>query len=777
MRSAKSYENSKKLDKFSSVEWLTNQAVKKHKEGKSQEAIAFYLEILDKNKERPEWIYGNAVTLLAQVGRLDESLELGEKALAIYPTSEEIHRALGLAYENQSNNQKCIEHYKAATEANCQQPEWVYVKSLELLLQANQSDKAVEIWQKGIKQHPQSQYIKKFQLEILAKQEKWEHIQTAIATDALKENNGIERIASSHAYKINEHVIYFEFNYHGNWNFDKLEFLNFDRHNKNKPKTYWFIYTENCISCVFFFPQKIDFERLEVLAASTDRQAVVDVYLTNTFTGLELVQYINSKSNYSKCILKENIIRGIIKNSQSTPIEFSQKTIKKLQSFIQISPQLCNNIQEPFGIHFDRIIPIQCEGLFIDGWMSDPFDLLEEINAISCLGFSISFKDYIHFVDRPDMNEAIANTPYKGINKRLGIMAYIPFPPEIKHKFQPYVRQCSFRFNIKLQDNIVKELIPQATYYNSSFAMTNLLNSCESHKANTSLLRNCLIPAILDLGKTSKSQSARVKIENIGPAAVDNPLASIIITINKNFELFKVQFAALANDKSVRNSELIYVLNSLDKKEYWQKAIETYSNLYSLPVKLIILDAEDNYGTLTNVGVAKSKSSICISLHRDVLPKTPNWVTLMVNFYQSLTKPGVVTPKLIYEDLSIQHAGMSYEKTDANTWNYKYFHQGLSSNYSLAQNSYPVPGVNGACMMFSRQLHQQTKGLSENYLMSESEASDFCLRSRDLGYENWYFSGVEMYYFEKHNYFTEIIERHSLNLMSKKWNHLMVSHS
>ncbi|MGL6344034.1 MAG: hypothetical protein ACRC80_33420, partial [Waterburya sp.] len=89
----KSHNNGKKIEKFSSIEWLTTQAVTKHKEGKIEEAIAFYLEVIELDENQPDWIYGNVITLMAQIDRLDEGLELGEKSLKIHPKSDEIYRA------------------------------------------------------------------------------------------------------------------------------------------------------------------------------------------------------------------------------------------------------------------------------------------------------------------------------------------------------------------------------------------------------------------------------------------------------------------------------------------------------------------------------------------------------------------------------------------------------------------------------------------------------------------------------------------------------------
>lgn len=76
MVSFKPQKNEKQLNNFSSTEQLTTQAVTKHKEGKLEEAIAFYLEAIELDSNQPAWVYGNAITLMAQSDLLNQGLEL-----------------------------------------------------------------------------------------------------------------------------------------------------------------------------------------------------------------------------------------------------------------------------------------------------------------------------------------------------------------------------------------------------------------------------------------------------------------------------------------------------------------------------------------------------------------------------------------------------------------------------------------------------------------------------------------------------------------------------
>ena len=127
---------------FSRIDWLTTQAVAKHKEDKPEEAIAFYLEVIELDSNQPAWVYGNAITLLARVNRLDESLALGNKAEKLYLESEDIYRAIAVALDESQQITKSIKYYQKAIDINRNQPEWVYIKIITNLIATNDIDRA-----------------------------------------------------------------------------------------------------------------------------------------------------------------------------------------------------------------------------------------------------------------------------------------------------------------------------------------------------------------------------------------------------------------------------------------------------------------------------------------------------------------------------------------------------------------------------------------------------------------------------------------------------------
>lgn len=120
------------------------------------DALALYVKSIKANEVQPEWIYANSIALSAQLNHFDLGNQLIEKAEKIYPKNEEITRAIALFYEKQDLLQEGIDYYQQAIDINPLQPEWVYIKVHNFLLQNNLLEEAAELKKKGLQYFPQS---------------------------------------------------------------------------------------------------------------------------------------------------------------------------------------------------------------------------------------------------------------------------------------------------------------------------------------------------------------------------------------------------------------------------------------------------------------------------------------------------------------------------------------------------------------------------------------------------------------------------------------------
>ncbi|MEO1670701.1 MAG: glycosyltransferase, partial [Cyanobacteria bacterium J06631_2] len=163
-----------KSDQSNSPEWLTTEAVAKHKAGDSEAAINYYLQVIETANQAPDWIYGNTITLLAKIERFTQGIELGQQAIDLYPDSDEIYRAVGIAADKKGDNSKSIECYGQAIKINGEQPVWVYYRLTELLTKKKALEKAIAIGNRGLKLYPKSHWLHYYVGEALAAKEEWE---------------------------------------------------------------------------------------------------------------------------------------------------------------------------------------------------------------------------------------------------------------------------------------------------------------------------------------------------------------------------------------------------------------------------------------------------------------------------------------------------------------------------------------------------------------------------------------------------------------------------
>lgn len=141
------------------IDHLHTQAVFHHKEGNLEKAIDLYLQSIELDEKQPDWIYGNAIILLAQTGKVTKGLELKTKAETIHSDSDNICVSIAIALDVAQKITNSIEYYQKAINLNQYQPEWVYVKTITNLISLNKISEAKKLAILAQKVHPESSKI------------------------------------------------------------------------------------------------------------------------------------------------------------------------------------------------------------------------------------------------------------------------------------------------------------------------------------------------------------------------------------------------------------------------------------------------------------------------------------------------------------------------------------------------------------------------------------------------------------------------------------------
>jgi GT2 family glycosyltransferase len=258
--------------------------------------------------------------------------------------------------------------------------------------------------------------------------------------------------------------------------------------------------------------------------------------------------------------------------------------------------------------------------------------------------------------------------------------------------------------------------------------------------------------ALTQLQRRIVSESEVASVDAYG-ASPPNPATSIVVPLYKRLDLIEHQLLQFSRDPDLATTELIYVLDSVEQgEELAGKARELFA-LYGLPFKVVNLSSGAGFAGASNHGVEVSQAKRLLLLNSDVIPDRPGWISAMSEFYDATDGIGALGPKLLYEDDSLQHAGLYFHRArGAEVWENAHCFKGLHRSFPPANVARTVPAVTAACMMLDRDLYEQVDGLPLHYVQGDYEDSELCLRLAQAGRENWYQPAVELYHLEGQSY-------------------------
>jgi GT2 family glycosyltransferase len=170
-----------------------------------------------------------------------------------------------------------------------------------------------------------------------------------------------------------------------------------------------------------------------------------------------------------------------------------------------------------------------------------------------------------------------------------------------------------------------------------------------------------------------------------------------------------------------------------------------------------------NFSRKSNVGAALSRGEYLLFLNDDVEVHDPDWLSVLLAIAQD-PEVGAVGPKLLFEDGSIQHAGVfawhgpghvgfGAPSTDAG-------HMGM---YEVDRE---VVATTGACLLSSRVAFEQVGGFSLA-LPSNWNDVDYCFKLRASGYRIVWSAQATLTHFESVTREVHVEHAHRLALWGR----------
>lgn len=224
----------------------------------------------------------------------------------------------------------------------------------------------------------------------------------------------------------------------------------------------------------------------------------------------------------------------------------------------------------------------------------------------------------------------------------------------------------------------------------------------------------------------------------------EEPLVSILIPNKDHTEDLDVCLTSFFQRASYSNYEFIIIENNSVKPEtfaYYEKIEKEHDN-----VKVVYWESGFNYSAINNFGFTYAKGDYIMLLNNDVELITPDIFQSMLG-YCMRPEVGIVGAKLLYNDHTVQHAGVLVGAGGLADHVFKGIHEDAPGYMGRAISSQDVSAVTAACLLVKRSVYEEVGGLEEEFQVAFNDV-DFCLKVRKAGYLVVYDADVKLFHYE-----------------------------
>ena len=221
--------------------------------------------------------------------------------------------------------------------------------------------------------------------------------------------------------------------------------------------------------------------------------------------------------------------------------------------------------------------------------------------------------------------------------------------------------------------------------------------------------------------------------------------AAVIIPTRDRLDLLGPCLASLLAAKPQNSVEVeIVVVDNASASATTQRFLNTLD--LAGRIRLIAYDAPFNWSAINNHAARGVDADVLIFLNNDTVALTQDWSDELCR--QALRPEiGAVGPRLLYEDGTIQHAGIVFN-------NGQIVHEGAGAPATdggylgRRLQVHQCAAVTGACMATRAELFKSLGGFDEDRLAVEANDIDYCLRVRNAGFAVLYDPFCTLYHFE-----------------------------
>lgn len=421
------------------------------------------------------------------------------------------------------------------------------------------------------------------------------------------------------------------------------------------------------------------------------------------------------------------------------PTESRQSLLAALDCLPYTGVDTSAALGERVHLEIDAVAVCGSAGLALAGWYLARPDEVRSIR-IRCGAWShVLDLDRCLRINRPDVIEAVGRQGGFS-DSRCGFIAFLPGELPAMAPIHAEIRTTDA--------GTVYRNLPMPNRGGLE-AMQHLLGSFD--------LRFQDLPPAYDnvIGPAVRGLNAQRLAVKSGPEIVDygtppsRPHFTVIVPLYGRIDFAEYQMAFFSAWPGNADVEFLYVLDQPERKVETERLFTSIHARFALPCRLVLLKENLGYGPANNVGLSLARGRYVVFLNSDIFPATADWLEQLAGRLEADPQLGMIGPLLLFEDESVQHRGMTFERLPefGNWWFCS--HPGKGRKFEGPAGLSRGPAITGACIMMERDLARKFNGFDEDYAIGDFEDADLCLRVAAQGRTCAVDTSVILYHLER----------------------------
>ena len=242
-----------------------------------------------------------------------------------------------------------------------------------------------------------------------------------------------------------------------------------------------------------------------------------------------------------------------------------------------------------------------------------------------------------------------------------------------------------------------------------------------------------IIRKLQSLGATCvEGPFGTIKVEWPLPAKL--PLVSIILPTKDKVDLLRPCVDSVLTRTDYEAFEILIVDNASVEK----RTADYLGDLRSNPkVRVLSYPGTYNFSAINNSAARAARGDYLCLLNNDTEVLNPEWLTELMR-YAVREEIGAAGAKLLYEDGTIQHAGVVVGIGEAAGHAHRFLPATEPGYFRQPHVAQYVSAVTAACLVVEKRKFETVGGLDEAELAIAFNDVDFCLKLEKAGWRNVY---------------------------------------